>query len=167
MAEPFVENLEDLEAKSRETYHQIDCRTAGGAETIIEAVPEAGGEEANKVILEAGAETIIEAVLEAGGEEANEVILEADAEKADEAIELVDKVILEAGAETIIEAVLEAGGEEANEVILEADAEEPNEVIAEKADEAIELRPHQNTRLCLGRVDEFGRRVQGYIRRHI
>ena len=44
--------------------------------------------------------------------------------------------------------------------ILEADAEEPNEVIAEKADEAIEvrlearelfeLRPQQNTRLCLG-----------------
>ena len=44
--------------------------------------------------------------------------------------------------------------------ILEADAEEPNEVIAEKADEAIEvrlearelfeLRPQQNTRGCLG-----------------
>ena len=68
------------------------------------------------------------------------------------------------------------------EAILEADAEEANEVDAEKADEAIELviearreaareffelRPHQNTRLCLGRVDEFGRRVQGYIRQHI
>ena len=68
------------------------------------------------------------------------------------------------------------------EIILEADAEEPNEVIAEEADEAVELviearleaareffeiRPHQDTRLCLGRVDEFGRRVQGYIRRHI
>jgi hypothetical protein len=85
VAEPFIENLE---AKSRETYHQIDCRTAGGAEvileagaeSIIEAVLEAGGEEANEVILEAGAESIIEAALEAGGEEANEVILEADAE---------------------------------------------------------------------------------------
>ena len=32
--EPFVENLE---AKSRETYYQIDCRTAGGAEVILEA----------------------------------------------------------------------------------------------------------------------------------
>ena len=44
MTEPFIENLEDPEvAKSREKYHQIVCRTAGGAETIIEAVPEAGG----------------------------------------------------------------------------------------------------------------------------
>ena len=80
VAEPFIENLE---AKSRETYHQIDCRTAGGAE----------------VILEAGAKSIIEAVLEAGGEEANEVILEADAEKADEAIELVVEARLEAARE--------------------------------------------------------------------
>ena len=53
VAEPFVENLEDLVAKSRETYHQIDCRTAGGAEAILVA----GGEEANEVILEADAES--------------------------------------------------------------------------------------------------------------
>ena len=54
VTEPFVENLEDPEeAKSRETYHQIDCRTAGGAEAILVA----GGEEANEVILEADAES--------------------------------------------------------------------------------------------------------------
>ena len=42
--EPFIENLEDPEgAKSREKYHQIVCRIAGGAGTIIEAVSEASG----------------------------------------------------------------------------------------------------------------------------
>ena len=30
VTEPFIENLEDLEAaKSREKYYQFDCRTAG------------------------------------------------------------------------------------------------------------------------------------------
>ena len=44
VAEPFIENLEDPEgAKSREKYHQIVCRIAGGAGTIIEAVSEASG----------------------------------------------------------------------------------------------------------------------------
>ena len=90
MAEPFIENLEDLEAKSRETYYQIDCRTAGGVEAILEA----------------GAKSIIEAVLEADGEEANEVILEADAEKADEAIETEETFI-----ELVVEARLEAARE--------------------------------------------------------
>ena len=44
VTEPFIENLEDPEgAKSREKYHQIVCRIAGGAGTIIEAVSEASG----------------------------------------------------------------------------------------------------------------------------
>ena len=44
VTEPFIENLEDPEgAKSRKKYHQIVCRIAGGAGTIIEAVSEASG----------------------------------------------------------------------------------------------------------------------------
>ena len=55
MTEPFIENLEDPEgAKSREKYHQIVCRIARGAGTIIKAVSEATGEEA--IILEADAD---------------------------------------------------------------------------------------------------------------
>ena len=56
MTEPFIENLEDPEgAKSREKYHQIVCRIAGSAGTIIEAVSEAGGRRSQD-ILEADAE---------------------------------------------------------------------------------------------------------------
>ena len=80
-------------------------------------------------------------------EEANEV----DAEEVNEVIaEEIDEVILEAGAEKANEAI---------ELVIEARLE--------AAREFFEIRPHQDTRLCLGRVDEFGRRVQGYIRRHI
>ena len=62
VAEPFIENLE---AKSRETYYQIDCRTAGGVEVILVAV----AEEADRVVVE---EAFVESLAE--------VILEADAE---------------------------------------------------------------------------------------
>ena len=62
VAEPFIENLE---AKSRETYYQIDCRTAGGIEVILVAV----AEEADRVVVE---EAFVESLAE--------VILEADAE---------------------------------------------------------------------------------------
>ena len=59
VAEPFIENLEDPEAaKSREKYYQIDCRTAGGAEVILEA----DAEQADEAI-----ELGVEAVSEASG----------------------------------------------------------------------------------------------------
>ena len=55
----------DEGVKSRETYRQIVCQTAGGAETTIEAVSEASGRR-------------------------SQIILGADAEQADKAVELVD-----------------------------------------------------------------------------
>ena len=91
VAEPFIENPE---AKSRETYYQIDCRgdkTAGEVEAVLEVV----AEEVDEAILEADAEEANEVV----AEEVDEVILEADAEKADEAIELVVEARLEAARE--------------------------------------------------------------------
>jgi hypothetical protein len=130
----------DEGVKSRETYRQIVCQTAGGAETTIEAVSEASGRR-------------------------SQIILGADAEQADKAVELVDPDVTEpfienledpevaknrekyhqivcriaGGAGTIIEAVSEASGRRSQD-ILEADAEEPpDEVIAAKADKAVQL----------------------------
>ena len=69
-----------------------------------------------------------------------------------------------------------ADAEELNEIIAEEFDEAILEACAEQADEAIEarlearklfeLKAAANTRLCLGQVDEFRRRVQGDIRRH-
>jgi hypothetical protein len=69
-----------------------------------------------------------------------------------------------------------ADSEELNEIIAEDFDEAILEACAEQADEAIEaglearklfeLKAAANTRLCLGQVDEFRRRIQGDIRWH-
>ena len=82
-------------AKSREKYHQIVCRIAGGAGTIIEAVSEAGGRR-SQIILVADARKADKAI------ELVETVLEAGAGRADEAVDLVIEVILVAVAEKLI-----------------------------------------------------------------
>ena len=61
----------------------------------------------------------------------------------------------------------ELNAEELDEVILEACADQAGEAIEIRleAKEFFELKAAANTRLCLG-LDEFRRRIQGYVRRH-
>ena len=101
---------------------------------------------------------------ELNAEELDEVILEAC---ADQAIDRIIEAILvvdakELNAEELDEAILEACADQADEAVeLAGEAIE----IRLEAKEFFELKAAANTRLCLG-LDEFRRRIQGYVRRH-